>query len=353
MKVYLILILFFTMIFLSPVNLSSQVTQKPVSIILIIANGMGIQQITAAMIANGDTLNLEKFDHAGFMKTYSKAGLNIDLQNGTVPIATGMRSINENLPDSIIKKQKTILEIARAKGKETGFVTTGNVTGNSIAPFYSHKPFDKNSDHIIYDLIYSDIGVFIGGGRRLFREPGGINFIDSLEMHDYKIIEDYKRLKKGTSQKIAGLVDKTEVKSADKRGNYLELAWQRSFKWLVKNKKGYFLIIENPHIEWAARQNDWRYMTSEIIDFDKMIGQIVNYVSPDNKTLVIVLCPYEIGGMAITDGSLPDKHINTRWVSKNTTAVLVPVFATGPGSELFNGIYDNTDVFLKLKLLLE
>ncbi|MFO7940067.1 MAG: alkaline phosphatase, partial [Bacteroidales bacterium] len=34
------------------------------------------------------------------------------------------------------------------------------------------------------------------------------------------------------------------------------------------------------------------------------------------------------------------------------TGVMVPVFAFGPGAEEFMGIYDNTDVFKKMKKLL-
>lgn len=353
MKIRFIIILLILPVFFHQNKCIAQDAEKPVSIILVIANGMGISQISAAMIANGDTLNIERFTKTGFIKTWTPNGQNIDLKNGTFPIATGIQRFNENLPDSIINNQKTILEIAKEKSKTTGFVTTGEVTGNTIAPFYCHKPYQKNEEHIVRDLIDFNLGVFIGGGRDYFKEPGGTNYLEVLEKNDYKVIEDYPKLKKSQSKKIAALVDKNEVKSAGKRGNYLELAWSRAFKSLVKNKKGFFLVIENPHIEWAARQNDSKDMIAEIIEFDKIIGQILNYVEPDNKTLVIVLCPYEVGGLTVMDGNIPEKHANLKWAVKNSTDELVPVFAMGPGAELFTGIYNNTDVFLKLKSLLE
>jgi alkaline phosphatase len=31
---------------------------------------------------------------------------------------------------------------------------------------------------------------------------------------------------------------------------------------------------------------------------------------------------------------------------------MIPVFAYGPGGELFRGIYENTDIFFKVKALL-
>ena len=31
------------------------------------------------------------------------------------------------------------------------------------------------------------------------------------------------------------------------------------------------------------------------------------------------------------------------------TAALIPVFAYGPGSQLFSGIYENTDIYYKMR----
>ena len=39
------------------------------------------------------------------------------------------------------------------------------------------------------------------------------------------------------------------------------------------------------------------------------------------------------------------------WSSYSHTGMPVPVFAIGAGQELFNGFFDNTDVFLKYKTL--
>jgi len=36
------------------------------------------------------------------------------------------------------------------------------------------------------------------------------------------------------------------------------------------------------------------------------------------------------------------------WTSYSHTGVPVPVYATGVGAELFNGAYDNTEIYYKL-----
>ena len=40
--------------------------------------------------------------------------------------------------------------------------------------------------------------------------------------------------------------------------------------------------------------------------------------------------------------------MRTKWGTIGHTAEMVPVFSTGPKSETFSGIYDNTDIFKKI-----
>ena len=327
--------------------------EKPTSIIMIMAGGMGVSEISAALVKNNDTLNLERFSKIGFIKNYKQHNFAIDLKYGTLPIAWGKHSYMDNPPDSVMRSFQTIFDIAHEKGKLTGIITSGELVSNSISPFYSHRPFHKNTDKIVWDLIDANPEVMIGGGKRYFKDPDGKDFYPELEIRDYKIIEDIKTLKKRTARKVAAIMDKSNMPAAEKRGNFFEQAWLRAFKSLVKNDKGFFLVIENPHIEWAARQNDSRYMTSEIIDYDKLIGKILSFLEADPKTLILVVCPYEIGGFSLNDGDLNEKHINPKWSSRSTTACLVPVFATGNGADLFTSIYSNEEIFTKLKSLME
>lgn len=50
--------------------------------------------------------------------------------------------------------------------------------------------------------------------------------------------------------------------------------------------------------------------------------------------------------------NIVDKRTNTGWTSSGHTAIDVPVFAFGQGSELFNGYQDNTDIAKKIFTLL-
>jgi alkaline phosphatase len=328
---------------------------KPESIILLLANGMGTSALNASVMESKAPLNLTKFNFSGLVKS--------SFHNNTFPdeaaimtaVACGIETNNGTLGIDTNKiPVDNLFKIARACRKYAGIITTAAVTDPVPASFYAHQTNLNHRSDIIKNLIEASPEVFIGGGRKYFKDREDKKpFYDQLNMKEYKILEDNKELKSKSHKKIAGLIDDENIKSIKGgRGEFFELAWLRAFKTLVRNDTGYFLVIDNAHINWACTANDNDYLVSEILDFDKLIGEIMKLVSPDNKTLVIVLSCFETGGLAITQSSI-DKKMNYKWSSKNRTLNLTPVFANGPGAENFSGMMGITEIFTKLKKLIE
>ena len=56
--------------------------------------------------------------------------------------------------------------------------------------------------------------------------------------------------------------------------------------------------------------------------------------------------------LSIIDGNLKDSKVVNKYVSGSHTATMVPIFSFGPYSSLFNGIYDNTEIFDKLEAII-
>ena len=83
-------------------------------------------------------------------------------------------------------------------------------------------------------------------------------------------------------------------------------------------------------------------------DFDKAIGKILAFAKKDKETLVIVTADHETGGFAINPKSRMDS-IRGAFTNSYHTGTMVPVFAYGPGSELFSGIYENTAIYHKMR----
>jgi alkaline phosphatase len=54
--------------------------------------------------------------------------------------------------------------------------------------------------------------------------------------------------------------------------------------------------------------------------------------------------------MAIKQGSEMDS-LTIVFSTDQHTATMVPVFAYGPGAELFSGIFENTEIFFKMQSL--
>ena len=53
-------------------------------------------------------------------------------------------------------------------------------------------------------------------------------------------------------------------------------------------------------------------------------------------------------GFSINPGS-NNEEIVAGFTSDYHTAAMIPVFAFGPGAEIFNGIYENFEIYYKMK----
>ena len=128
----------------------------------------------------------------------------------------------------------------------------------------------------------------------------------------------------------------------------LPLAAGKALEILAKNPKGFFLMIEGSEIDGAGHENAQDTLVDEVLDFDKAAGVVLDFAQKNGQTLVIITADHETGGVTITGGDLANHKVELKFSSKGHTAVMVPVYAFGPGSEKFTGIYDNTDIFHKM-----
>lgn len=107
-------------------------------------------------------------------------------------------------------------------------------------------------------------------------------------------------------------------------------------------------MVEGSQIDWGGHDNDIDYVITELVDFDKAIAKALEFAEKDGETLVVVTADHETGGLTLTEGDLKTKAITAEFSTGDHSAVMVPVFAYGPGAEKFMGIYQNTDVFQKM-----
>jgi alkaline phosphatase len=74
----------------------------------------------------------------------------------------------------------------------------------------------------------------------------------------------------------------------------------------------------------------------------------MNFAKENANTLVVVTADHETGGLAITKGVTKDFELVAGFNTVGHSATMVPVFSYGKFSELFAGIYENTQIFYKI-----
>ena len=344
---------------------TSKVIQKkniaPKNVILLISDGAGLSQISSAFFYKETHPNYARFKHIGLIKTSSTYDIT-DSAAGATAFACGEKTYNGAIGVSKDSTSlKNLIELVSINGINTGLIATTPITHATPASFYAHS-LDRNlSDDIAVDLVESEVDFFAGGGLKSFnKRKDKRNLLNELKSNQFTIdttsLGDFSKIK--SNKKMAYLLAEGSMpKMSEGRTNFLSDATKLGIQFLDKDNTGFFMMSEGSQIDWGGHDNNASYLVSELIDFDNLIGSVLDYAEKDGNTLVIVTSDHETGGFALTgkkkikgDGSAYNDYseIELAFTSTGHSAALVPVFAYGPSSEEFNGIYENTEIFNKI-----
>lgn len=326
--------------------------KKPKNIILMIGDGMGLTQFYAAYNIKKDNTNIARCKHIGLVTTSSADDLTTDSAASGTALACGTKTDNGKIGmDTHNHELTSILKLAEQNGLATGLVATAGITHATPAAFIANDTNRANYENIAYDFLATDIDVFMGGGKNHFaKRSDGLNLLDSLKAHNYSIFTDVEDIASINSNKVAGLFyDEHPPRYSEGRGDFLETASMKTIEILDKNDNGFFLMIEGSQIDWGGHDNSTDYVIEETIDFDNVVGKVLDFAKKNGETLVIITADHECGGFTVVDGELNTGKITGAFSTTHHTPVMVPLYAFGPGADEFMGIYDNTDVFKKMK----
>lgn len=360
--------------------------KAPKHIVLIIGDGTGLAQWSAYNAKRTQGINsmdsaavvFTDFPVIGFSLTSSADAFITDSGAGATALATGKKANNYMIgmaADS--SKPITISEIAHHMGKSTGIAVTCELTHATPGSFFAHQPSRKLMNEIGADFItgmspidlaelqerngQSDVGsqfvkkgsidVALGGGRKYFDT-------NALKNNGYAIGTGYKAMKQlqNQSRRVVFYDDQPFPPKAhegrNKEGMYLADASESVLTTMFLNPKGSFTMIEGSQVDWAGHENDSTYLMAEMEDFDVAIRRVIAMAKADKNTLVIVTADHETGGLSLTDWDKARKQPAMHFSTGHHTGIPVPVFAYGPGAELFSGAYQNTAIFTKIHDLL-
>jgi alkaline phosphatase len=334
-KVILVHFVVFTIIFSYSV-LSFAAQAK--NIILMIGDGMGPAHVHIAWLYTTRQLgrNLvmtEVMDNGctAYMVNDTADSTVTESAAAATQMATGVKVLARSIgigPDG--KDLKTILEMAREKGKATGLVTTSGITDATPASFVAHVAQRSEEEKIADQLIKSDVNILFGGRKEFFlpqsekgRRKDGKNLLNDAKGNGYLVVETAEEMKQADGKKILGLFNQSNMLfEIDRKGSTepsLAEMTTKALEVLSKEGQGFFLMVEAGRIDHAAHVHDIGGVIWDTLAFDEAIGVAYGFQKANPDTLLIITADHETGGLIVLPYSLTSKEyegINLGAISK-------------------------------------
>lgn len=309
--------------------------EKPKNIVFMIGDGMGLEQLSLGRIVNKGALNIEQMPITGFSRTPSASHMVTDSAAGGTALACGTKAINGQLgesPDGT--PHDSLLVQAQAQGRSGGLVVTKDITDATPAAFYAHVRHREQAAAIAAALP--------GSGARFVR-GGGMSHFTEEQL---------------AAMRAAGMdIELTSAKHlppASVRGDVLAQDTARALEVLSADKEqGFFLMVEGSQIDTACHANDLREAACEMLDFDKAVGVVLQWMQTHPDTLLVITADHQTGGLSLLGGDMEKGSVKGAFSTGSHNGILVPVYAAGAGAAVFTGFHENTKLFTLLREAME
>ncbi len=336
-------------------------SRKARNVIFLIGDGMGRNQVQMARFkaAGADgKLYMERFPVTGFVRTHSANSPVTDSAAAGTALACGIKTNNGMLGmNSEQKVYQSLLKAAQGMGKKTGLVVTSTISHATPAAFSSHIDNRSSEDEIAAQILEHDINVVFGGGRGHWASASRADQRDLLgeaKEKGYMLVENTQQMEEAEGDWVLGLFQADALTTFSPEPSLGEMTGKaiallsRSRKRAIfpcclfsKKDRGFFLMVEGSQIDWACHANNPENSVKQTLLFDLAVREAAEFAKKDKHTLVVVTADHETGGLAVFGAEV-------KWSSGGHSAADVPVYAYGPGSELFSGVMDNTEVAKKI-----
>lgn len=356
-KIYLLLIIPATIISCSSEKATeSVITHDNPNIILLIGDGMGLSQLSAAFYYGETTSNFTRFKEIGFINTSSAKHKITDSAAGATAFANGEKTYNGAVGVGTDSTSiPNLVEILSKEGYNTGIISTSSVTHATPASFYAHVISRGMQDEIAEQLVESDIDFFAGGGTSFFSNRNdSLDLFKKLSDNGFVINYETTSGKLDINNKYGFLLAENGMSTMlENRGDFLPDYTKLALDYFIQSDESFFLMVEGSQIDWAGHSNNADYLIAEVLDFDKTVGVAMDFAEKNQNTLVIVLADHETGGFTLATNDGDYSTIKPAFATYGHSTTLIPVLAFGPEAESFKGIYENNEVFDKILNLIK
>lgn len=329
--------------------------KKVKNVILMIGDGMSLMHVYTAWAANRGKLWLENAQATGLSKTWAVKKLVTDSGSGGTSLATGVKTVYHAVGvDPEGKPLTSLVDVAKELGKDAGMAVTCRLWDATPCDFCCHNIDRDKEEELVGDYPTSGVDFVFGGGAQKFtNRKDGRDIFKELQKKGYHIsrtLDDFFAYDKN-SRIFAVPYDK-DTPLPDERGDLLARASMKGISLMNQNKNGFFMMIEGSQLDDYGHFNQLDLLMKETLDFDQTVGEVMKWAAKDGETLVVVTADHETGGLTLVNGNKEEGRVECCFSSKDHTGAMVPVYAFGPGAENFTGIFENTDVFKKIKKLM-
>jgi len=343
-----------------PKYVNDGINESVNKIILLIGDGCSLPQWYAGYTANGGALTVFNLKHIGFSKTSSADNYVTDSAPGASSLATGEKIENRHIGlapngDSL----GLITDYLAAKDFKIGLISSGDVSDATPAAFYARAKERDSSIEIIQQLNNSNVQILAGAGndklntiRILQKKTTATLNNKTLEnlLPNYKILNNINEVDLSSNKKTLVIDKQAGLSMQEGRGAWLTDAFDKVSSVLSGDtNNSFFMMAESAQIDYGGHANNMEYVVKEVIDFDALIAAALAFADDHKGTLVIITCDHETGGLTLHDGSFVHQSLSGQFATNDHTGIPVPVFAYGYRSYLFDGVYENTAIFNKIK----
>jgi len=317
------------------------------NIIFFLGDGMGPTTVTAARIykyGEDGSLTMDTLERTARIKTFSADAQTTDSAPSMAAYMTGVKMNNEVISMSLETvatnpgrdangnlgvnncaagngtPATTILELAKAKGKAVGAITTTELTHATPAATYSHICNRNAQYHIAAQLVPGGAGfnsalgdgvdVLMGGGRNHFTPFGaanttgradGRNLLAELQAKGYTVAANKAEMNAASGKKFIGLystkshleyeLDRTATPPLGEGASQPSLAEMtvKAMDLLAQNTNGYFLMVEGGRIDHALHGTNAKRALTDTIAFDDAIKAALAKAKLTDPTLANTL----------------------------------------------------------------
>lgn len=362
--------------------------RKPFAVILFIADNITPSSLSAARLFSGGgdaRLQMEEFPNTALCRNAASDYSVPESASASTQIAAGKRVNKGVLSLDGSRKLPSLLEDASIAGRSTGLITTGSLYGPSAAAYYAKSPDAGNivdlatqfRTHAPFDFTVVE-AMEIPGSQEGDQAPPGVSLL-----HGLTEIESRPFWKKVP---VLGVIRSGQESTAPSISDLVRVAISQ----LQTNRKGYFLVVDDPSIATAASKNDGEQMLGRLLALDRAVSTARKYAGPD--ALIVVTGRENVGGFQLngypflhdkgvailalnnqgypslcwsTGPGFPNEGTNVTTRAKKTNAASVGILGepaayplpeavgtagdvlsagTGPGSSKIHGFLDLTDL---------